>query len=193
MKKLLLLLPLLFAIPAHAQNSCPGTTYLGAGQGMHITEPNHVPVAWTNLNVTFPSGHGSAYLGGVDALWNVDDDLLYFVTSNPSTWQGNDYARYGTVSYNDGTVSYSGPARFWWVLVHATTPICTEDQIPHYGMISRLKIQSCTSTTHVLTDRFLAIDADGTYCESTTNNPCDSNYFAFNYLDLVVTGPGGGE
>lgn len=184
MKSLLLILAGLAFISnsAFAQTNCPGSTYLGWGQGA-------IYGAWTNFSASFPNSSGYATCSGP---LNPDADGLagYLQTCTPTTWdcQG---PYYGNVSYNDGTISYSGPARFWFDLANASTPTCTPDKdyVPRVWMVRRLKIQSCT-TTHTLTNRFLAVSCDGSYCESLMGLSCTNagGYYHENWIDLQISG-----
>lgn len=170
----------LLSTNALAQTTCPGSSYLGWGQGFGAyPSPAH-----TDLSVTFPDGAGIALCSGP---FEIDADANA-PTCNPTSWNGRVSERYGTVTYNDGEVSYSGAAKFSFDMRPAATPYCVENGVPHFWMVARLKIQSCTTTSHTLTNRFIAVSCDGSYCAPVTNVPCDSNYAQENWLNLTVSG-----
>lgn len=172
MKFFLMFVLMLSAVEAGAQTNCPGSTYLGIGQGSN-----------TNFSASFPSGAGIAVCNGP---LNYDQDAIW-PTCTPSSWNSIT-PQYGTVTYNDGAgLAYTGAARFWFHLVPASTPYCVENGKTYNLMVARLKIQSCTSG-HTLTNRFLAVSCDGSYCEETQGDPCDVNYVYLNWINLSISG-----
>lgn len=179
MKTLLILLCLCLPTAALAQGSCPGTCYLGGGVGQAGLYPN--PPNPTTFSVTFPNGAGSATCTNG---FNLDSDHM-FQTCSPDTWNGS-YA-FGTVTYNDGTLAYTGAAKFWFDLAPADTPYCVYNGITRVYMVRRLKVQSCTAG-HTLTNRFIAVSCDGSYCVQWIGPGCDAGYFSENWINLNVSG-----
>ena len=162
-------------------NSCPMSSYLGGGLGHSGSYPNLV---WANFTVSFPNGVGSMTSS---AQWELDADAN-FPTCNPNTWSTwSASPMYGNVTYNDGTVAYTGKVRIWLHVQPAPTPYCVYNGKTYDLMVSRLKIQSCTNSGN-LTNRFFAVSCDGYYCAQQTGGPCDTNYLTENWLNLTVSG-----
>ncbi len=194
----LLILPLLLlASPAFSQGYCPGNnTYLGWGEG-EAYGINGCCHAWIDFSASFNgglSGDGIAVCAGP---FYYDADI-FGQTCDPTTWNGTD-TYYGTVTYDDGEIAYSGQARFWFDWVQAEQPYCNDTKsaqnngtsVPRSMMVRRLKIQSCTNG-HVLTTRFIATStgcSNGTYCEANTYNPCNHGGYAHeNWINMTISG-----
>lgn len=171
---------------ALAQSSCPGDTYLGWGVGLY-------PSPTTQLNVTFANSAGWAIFPNG---FTIDADAN-FPTCSPNTWNGYDGATgmscFGTMSYNDGTINYSGHCRIWVHLVPAVnTPVCVDNGKTYNYMVARIKIQSCNVSHTTLSNKYIAVSCDGSYCEQITGAPCDSSnpydYISGNYVTMQVSG-----
>lgn len=196
MKTFLLAVTLLvLAVPARSQDA-----YLGAGfyfgptcvPGIVNCSPNPT-IQSPALYVSFPSGAGTATIA---AGWAESGDLDGYQAScnNPSQWTAHGF---GSVSYNDGTISYSGPIAY--DVTYADTAavalpsgdICCWQNVggqwqPKKYFVYKVKLRSCTSG-HVLTNRFIAVGCDGyTYGSIISDPGCP--FVNMNYIPLTVSG-----
>jgi hypothetical protein len=212
-KSLLVVLALLFAFitPAHAD-----PTHLGVGfyfgpvcPGQSCCIPcgtdccNPIPdITSPQINVSIPYGDGNFGYATLPAGWleagSGDADGWNAACNQSNNWNG---IYYGTVSYNDGTVNYSGAAKFWvqfadtsQVALPSGDICCWTKHNPTYNFyqpnmyfIRKIKIQSCTTYSHVLTNRFIAIGCDG-WTESTFINDPNCPFMNTNWIHTTVSG-----
>lgn len=214
MRKLALALAVLFMAATTPAGADPA--YLGTGWYQGTICPGSIccipagpdtcnpipPITSPALNVSFPNGAGTATLAaGWVETYGIDMDANNSATCTgthgPAAWGTH---AYGTITYDDGEIAYSGAVIFDLVAADTTNhalpsgdQCCWQKHNPTYNyyqpnewFVYKLKIQSCTSS-HVRTTRFIAVGCDGYTQPSYVNDP-NCPWWNLNYINLTVSG-----
>lgn len=179
MKSYLLLALLL--LPLHTSPTlaaCEGQSYCSWG----LPQSSPPSYAIQPVSVTFPNGAGIMWV----TFNEYDVDNLWHNTCNPSEWPLHGY---GTITYNDGTVNYSGTVKVDASAGEAPTPVCVNNGKTYWVHFWSMKIQSCSSSSHVLSNRLIAVSNCNSPCFDGPNSGCDTaGYWYANWLNFTVSG-----
>jgi len=218
MKKLLpylLILAALFTLRTDALADPGDRTHMGIGFYFGsacptgtCAQPNGAPfpaVQSPPLYVSIPYDNGSGNFGyaTLPAGWaeQANPDAYGASCSSPQNWM---YQGYGTVTYNDGTISYTGAAKFsieyadtaqvalpsgdicCWQCNTACSSFPPLMYQPKKFFVRKIKIQSCLAN-HTLTDRFIGYGCNA-WTESQTNGEPYCYFWNATYVNLAVSG-----
>lgn len=211
LRRLLPYLLILLALASLKTNALADPTHCGVGFYFGPTCPamNCSPNPWVPsaaLNISIPYGNGNYGYVTAPAGWldyNIDADKWGSSCSNPSEWSTTGILV--DISYNDGEVSYSGKGILDAAVIDTSytglpsgDTTCWKCEIactsfpplmyhPLKFFIRKLKVQSCTTYSHVRTNKFIASGCDGYTVPTFVNDPYCPNMNS-NYINLTVTG-----